>query len=127
MSTREGDSCWSYIALRTGDSAGSKWVGIGPSFIPFGAKSQPFPSACIMNGSSPASAAGPTLSWSVLLEGARSTGKSGTSRPVHRPWSSSHHTSFLRSDQGLPSRSADARLYNIRLLAGYAQAHWLDI
>src|SRR5699024_10527860 len=35
MSTREGDSCWSYIALRTGDSDGSKWVGIGPSFIPF--------------------------------------------------------------------------------------------
>ena len=36
--------------------------------------------------------------------------KSGTSSPVHLPCSSSHQTYRLRSDHGLPSGSADARL-----------------
>jgi len=50
-------------------------------------------------------------------------GKSGTSYPVHVPASASHHTSALRSLHGLPSGSAEARLYRIRRLAGQAQPH----
>ena len=49
--------------------------------------------------------------------------KSGTSWPVHLPCSSSHHTYALRSDHGLPSGSADARLYMSRRFAGHAHPH----
>ena len=49
--------------------------------------------------------------------------KSATSCPVHLPSSASHQTSALRSLHGLPSGSAEARLYRIRRLAGQAQPH----
>ena len=49
--------------------------------------------------------------------------KSTSSNPVHSPFSASHHTYFLRSDHGLPSGSADARLYMIRRFDGHAHAH----
>ena len=53
--------------------------------------------------------------------GGRSATKSGTSAPVQRRCSSSHQTSALRSLHGLPSGSADARLYSTRRFAGQAQ------
>ena len=78
--------------------------------MPLGAKSQPLPSACMMKGSSPAMAAGPPTSGSGRKDGSRSTGKSGTSLPVHFCSDSSHQTYFLRSLHGRPCGSAEARL-----------------
>ena len=51
--------------------------------------------------------------------------KSGMSCPVHFPFSASHQTRALRSLHGLPSGSAEARLYSTRRLAGQAQPHSL--
>ncbi len=42
--------------------------------------------------------------------------KSGVSCPIHFCLFSSHQTNFLRSDQGLPSVSAEARLYKTRAI-----------
>src|SRR5699024_11465352 len=64
-----------------------------------------------------------TCALPIFAAGARSMGKSGTSLPVHFPASSSHQTNFLRSDQGVPSGAAEARLYRMRRLAGHAHAH----
>lgn len=78
--------------------------------MPLGANSQALPSACMMNGSSPARASGPVASGPGRAEGSRSSGKSGLSLPVQVPCSGSHHTSLLRSLHGLPSGSAEALL-----------------
>jgi len=43
--------------------------------------------------------------------------KSGASSPTHLCVASSHQTTFLRSDQGLPSESAAARLYRMAVCA----------
>ena len=75
----------------------------------------------MMNGVSPAIVSSPTASAAGRYDGGRSTMKSGTSSPVHRPATGSHHTYALRSDHGRPSGSADARLYKSRRSAGHAQ------
>src|SRR6266511_6496040 len=76
-----------------------------------------------MNGSIPLIVSSPLAPRLGRYEGGRSSMKSGTSSPVHLPCSASHQTYFLRSDQGFPSGSADARLYMIRRFDGQAHAH----
>src|ERR1017187_3213984 len=76
-----------------------------------------------MNGSMPEIASTPVAPWAGRKDGGRPATKSATSCPVHLPASSSHQTSALRSLQGLPSGSAEARLYKIRRFRGHAQPH----
>src|SRR3954471_7850166 len=77
----------------------------------------------MMNGSSPEMASTPLAPSGGRYDGGFVFSKSGTSYPVHSPASASHQTYFLRSDQGLPSGSAEARLYSVRRSAGQAQPH----
>jgi hypothetical protein len=63
-----------------------------------------------MNGSFPEIAATPVAPSSGTWSGGRSGTKSGLSKPVHAPSSASHQTSLLRSDHGVPSGLAEARL-----------------
>src|SRR5205807_5525709 len=79
--------------------------------------------ACMMNGAVPEIVSTPFARLLGRYEGGRSSMKSATSNPVHFFWSSSHQTYFLRSDHGLPSGSADARLYRIRRFDGHDHAH----
>src|SRR5579875_2353381 len=88
-----------------------------------GANSHPLPSAFMMNGESPAIAAIPLASLSGRYPGSLVASKSGTSGPAHFFASASHHIYFLRSDQGLPSASADARLYIMRRFSGHEYPH----
>src|SRR5688572_21993938 len=99
---------------------------MGPSTRPVGQYSQPLPSGFMMNGSVPDSASSPMAPGFAGALGALVTVKSGTSYPCHLPGdgvrpvagsgalgaSGSHQTHRLRSLQGLPDGSADARLYN---------------
>src|SRR5689334_4688193 len=80
----------------------------------------------MMNGSRPESASMPLgfESQSGVKSGALSFTKSGMSSPVHSRFSASHHTSFFASDHGLPSGSAEARLYIVRRFAGHAKPHF---
>src|SRR5687768_1226655 len=72
----------------------------------------------MMNASVPAKASRPMAAGLYGALGGFVAAKSGTSYPVH--FAPSHHTQRLRSLHGLPSGSADARLYNTRRLAGQA-------
>src|SRR5436309_5813795 len=74
----------------------------------------------MMNGSAPDSASMPVAPGLALADGGLVVAKSGTSRPTHFFCASSHHTHFLRSLHGRPFKSAEARLYMIRRLAGHA-------
>ena len=60
--------------------------------------------------SGPPIASGPCASGSGRYDGGFVASKSGVSKPTHFSCSESHQTSCLRSDHGLPSGSADARL-----------------
>src|ERR671918_522191 len=73
----------------------------------------------MMNGAVPGKASSPTAPGLALSSGGLVAAKSGTSYPTH--FVPSHHTHFFRSLHGRPCRSADARLYMIRRLAGHAQ------
>src|SRR5699024_11452374 len=77
----------------------------------------------MINASVPSRASGPVASIGARWDGSRVAGKSGTSSPVQRPASASHQMYFLRSDHGVPSGAAEARLYKIRRLEGHAQPH----
>src|SRR5205807_6459322 len=105
---------------------------------PAGTNSQPLPSALMMNGWLPDKASRPMPSGWGCASGALVAPKSGTSYPTHLPRGTalpvlgsggftnvgSHQIQRLRSLQGLPFRSAEARLYMTRRLAGHAQPHF---
>src|SRR2546426_2378211 len=75
----------------------------------------------MMKGSLPERASSPMAFGAAFERGAFVGAKSGTSWPVHL--TPSHHTHFFRSLHGRPRRSAEARLYRMRRLAGQAQPH----
>jgi hypothetical protein len=100
------------------------WVA-GPSVRPAGTKSQALPSACTTKASAPDEASAARASGGRRCHGDLLFGKSGISWPDHSPARRPHQTRALRSLQGRPFGSADARLYRIRLLAGQPQPHSL--
>src|SRR3972149_11919423 len=96
---------------------------MGPSTVPTGAKSQPLPSVLRMNGSRPLWNAMPIPVGFAAAPGALVGAKSMPSPPTffHVFAVASQYVYFLRSDHGLPSGSAEARVYSCLRFPGHAQ------
>src|SRR5437773_11196253 len=94
---------------------------MGPSTRPEGTYNMARPLGRMMKAPVPSMASKPMPPGLALSSGGLVAAKSGTSAPVQLFLSASQKTYFLRSDHGVPSGLADARLYMIRRLAGQAK------
>src|ERR1700723_2755947 len=94
-----------------------------------GGDNQPSPSALVVNGWGAAMGGMPKPPGGGWESGGVFSSKSGLSSPTQLRFSESHQTNFLRSDQGRPSGSAEARLYRTRTLFGQAKPHsgWIGL